>query len=223
MELKSLIPNEDKNDFFEEIINEAKFNLVQFLTREEPETGLDLLLKGHEKVATFLCTLDIITDSLTLDFLDRLWINKLNHWSLKIMSMLDDNDLDKHEISQLSRLILELAKPTLFNDSGKAYLSAVILDNLHHPGFHQNDINWLPMLWCHRDVTIRIMGFQIASTLATRVQDAKMLISLKLDDSTQFWTYFIEVIQDRCEACQVKENAMLALTNLLKLVRSGGY
>ena len=207
-----------------ELIKEGKENLTMILTREHPDNGMDLFIRGHEKIGgLFLVQKNFDID---IDYFDgnRIWESELNVWSLKILSrmnkigtptMLDNNNTI---ISRLLRLITD-QKTTGFINSGAIFQTLVILDKYcrHNTlALQFKDLNWIWKTLVHRDASIRVMGYQIASVLASSDQGAKLLVAN--DRQLEVWTKFIEVVLDRVESYQAKENAMNTLTNLLKLV-----
>ena len=99
------------------------------LIREQPDTGMDLLIRGHEKIGEFLKKMSMAICN-NQEFDTRIWENDLNVWSLKILSKIGHGTatvMDKFKISKLLRLIKE-QKTTCFTNSGSVYEALIILD-----------------------------------------------------------------------------------------------
>ena len=99
------------------------------LIREQPDTGMDLLIRGHEKIGEFLKKMSMAICN-NQEFDTRIWENDLNVWSLKILSKIGHGTaavMDKFKISKLLRLIRE-QKTTCFTNSGSVYEALIILD-----------------------------------------------------------------------------------------------
>ena len=77
-----------------------------------------------------------------------------------------------------------------------------------------SNLDWLFQIFKHRDASIRIMGYQMASIIATSEQGASLLIK---NQALELWTQFMEIVLDRIESYQVKDYAMRTLTHLLRL------
>ena len=77
-----------------------------------------------------------------------------------------------------------------------------------------SNLDWLWQIFKHRDASIRIMGYQMASIIATSEQGASLLIR---NQALEMWTQFMEIVLDRIESYQVKDYAMRTLTHLLRL------
>ena len=77
-----------------------------------------------------------------------------------------------------------------------------------------SNLDWLWQIFKHRDASIRIMGYQMASIIATSEQGASLLIK---NQALELWTQFMEIVLDRIESYQVKDYAMRTLTHLLRL------
>ena len=80
-----------------------------------------------------------------------------------------------------------------------------------------SSLDWLWRIFKHRDASIRIMGYQMASIIATSEQGAILLIK---DQALELWTQFMDIVLDRIESYQAKDYAMRTLTHLLRLVRA---
>ena len=80
-----------------------------------------------------------------------------------------------------------------------------------------SNLDWLWQIFKHRDASIRIMGYQMASIIATSEQGASLLIR---NQALEMWTQFMEIVLDRIESYQAKDYAMRTLTHLLRLVRA---
>ena len=111
-----------------------------------------------------------------LEHNDVIWENDLNVWSLKILSKIGHGTavIDKFKISKLLRLIKE-QKTTCFTNTGSVYEALIILDQYfsHDPQITQvSNLDWLLQIFKHRDASIRIMGYQMASIIATSEQGA---------------------------------------------------
>ena len=149
----------------DEILIEGKDNLIHFLTRDRPDnTGMDLLLKGHEKIAKFLVkthnfkNLDVIEDSI--------WNHSLNHWSIQVLSKANPN-MDKFKLNEILRIIFG-HKPHLYSGSAKVYYSLNILEQfIHRNPDAFEDLKWLQNILINRDASIRILGFQIIANVTS--------------------------------------------------------
>ena len=121
---------------------------------------------------------------------------------------------DKFKISRLIRVVDE-PKPTVFNDSGRVYQALLMLDDVIVQGNAKMlpNLEWLWKSLTHRDASIRILAYQIASVLAVNTYGASLLLQ-----NTELWNQFMDIILDRTESYSAKENAMTTLTHLLKLV-----
>ena len=99
-----------------DLLNEGKENLTKMLTRDQPDSGMDLFIRGHEKIGEFLCKTHRLISS---DYFDnRIWENEVNPWSIKILSKMGfGSSIDKFKISRLLRL---LAEQKTTNFSGKS-------------------------------------------------------------------------------------------------------
>ena len=97
----------------------------------------------------------------------------MNVWSLKILSKIDHGTaavMDKFKISKLLRIIKE-QKTTCFTNSGSVYEALIILDQYfsHDPQINQvSNLDWLWQIFKHRDSSIRIMGYQMASIIGAK-------------------------------------------------------
>ena len=167
--LSKLSESPEFEPVIKDLINEGKENLITMLNREQPDTGMDLLIRGHEKIGEFLKKMSttICNDQ---EFDTRIWENDLNVWSLKILSKIGHGTtvMDKFKISKLLRLIKE-QKTTCFTNSGSVYEALIILDQYfsHDPQINQvSNLDWLWQIFKHRDASIRIMGYQMASIIS---------------------------------------------------------
>ena len=52
--LSKLSESPEFEPVIKDLINEGKENLITMLNREQPDTGMDLLIRGHEKIGEFL-------------------------------------------------------------------------------------------------------------------------------------------------------------------------
>ena len=212
--LTHLAPYKGFSEVIAEIMSEGKENLSQILSQDQPKNGMDLFIRGHESVGVFL----LKADKLSWNVEEKIWEHDLNLWSLKVLlKFAKFDELDKLKISRLQRMAGQ-QKSTLFKDCGCILYSLIMLDeylSVQLPPKEWTNLDWLWKALIHRDASIRIVAFQISSTLATIHHGAKLLIG---EDPLEFWNKFVDIILDRLESYQAKQAAMETLTNLLKLV-----
>ena len=192
----------------DEVFEEGRENLLQFLVRNRPVSGMDLLLKGQEKVSKFILKTGNIQSSE-----NSIWDENLNHWSIKILATIKPK-LNKFKLNQLYGILLG-HKPHLFTGSSKVFFSLIILDEFLSMAPNSiESLDWLQKIVVNRDASIRTLGFQIIATLASSIDGALLLTT---SNQNSIWNQLIDVVLDGSECCQARENAMIALTNLLKL------
>ena len=108
-------------DNLSDIVEHGKENILHFLTRDQPESGMDLLLKGQEKAGQFLQETTVLEQ-----IKEIMWDHSLNAWSLRLLA-LTSADLDQYKSNEIFREIKK-QKPYLFTGSSKLYHGLIILD-----------------------------------------------------------------------------------------------
>ena len=77
-----------------------------------------------------------------------------------------------------------------------------------------NSRDWLPRTWRNRSAHIRLLGFQLASKLASSKKGAELLT----EDFTDLWKTLFDILLDGAETFVVKTIILETLYNLLVLV-----
>ena len=113
-------------DNLNDIVEHGKENILHFLTRDQPESGMDLLLKGQEKAGQFLLETSVLEQ-----IKEIIWDHSLNPWSLRLLAQTSP-DLDQYKSNEIFREI-KRQKPYLFTGSSKLYHCLIILDEYMNP------------------------------------------------------------------------------------------
>lgn len=84
-------------------------------------------------------------------------------------------------------------------------------------------LSWLPMLWKNRDPLVRASAFQLLAGLISGMHTASQLLSAVVLAPSELCHSLIYCITNRKECCIVKEEACIALSNLIKNCNTSAY
>lgn len=84
-------------------------------------------------------------------------------------------------------------------------------------------LSWLPTLWQNRDPLVRASAFQLLAGLTTAQHTASQLLNAVALAPNELCHTLLDYITDRTESCIVREQAAVALSNILKNCKSAVY
>ena len=220
--LKKFSGSDEFQKDVEDLIHEGKDNMMEILSRQHPDRGEDLLSRGHQSVSEFLLSFRFIFKNLGSDWDRSLWLSDLNYGSLRVIlsayGCINEDFVNKNALKSLQYLI-DSQKTTSFSDSGKVELGwRIILSYFCKSPSMTLSQDWCPILdraLKHRKATIRISAFQVVAFMSSSESGAKFLLR---NNPMKIWTNLMEIILDKIECYQVKQFAMTAVTNFLRLV-----
>ncbi|XP_043474662.1 rotatin [Leptopilina heterotoma] len=84
-------------------------------------------------------------------------------------------------------------------------------------------LSWLPMLWKNRDPLVRASAFQLLAGLISGMHTASQLLNAVVLAPSELCHSLIYCITNQKECCIVKEEACIALSNLIKNCNTSAY